>query len=96
MLGGKYEICTTTTTTGSWLSEKQKVPFQLRISYEIDPEYDDKMYMDAAKAENTEKMYTSLRKLHAKSKHLVLTQETNRNSEFQLFEVIYNSESLFY
>ena len=89
-LGGAYEICTYTSTGSHWVAENQKVRFELRVNYEVDPTYMEQNVNEAAKSEKMDDMYKTLRKLHAKTKHLVGTQENNREKEFMLFEVFFN------
>lgn len=87
--GGAYEICTSTSTDSHWVADNQKVRFELRVVYEVDPVYTEKSYEEAAKSEKMDEMYATLRKMHAKTKHLVNYQENNREKEFLLFEVFF-------
>lgn len=85
--GGQFEICTVTSTGSHWISENQKVGFEMRIIYDIDPALEDKKYLDAAKSSHMEGLYKTLRKLHARSQNLIHNQDRNRESESQLFDV---------
>lgn len=89
VLGGSYEICTTTTTSAHWISPNQKVRFELRVIYEIDQQFTERQHADVADSERFDAMYKTVRKLHAKSTHLVNAQDTNREKEVALFEVCY-------
>ena len=71
------------------MRENQKIAFQMRVTYEIDSQIqsEDSKFKDVATSANIEEMYSTLRKLHSKSKHLINSQDTNREKEFKIFEV---------